>query len=292
MKSNNSTDCPQDFSTAMKEARKRKNGDKPPNMVHEMSILNILLWLYMFEKSIAAILARVSKSSAGAIVKKLVTIGLIHQQNTVTGGFELGVPKLLYTLTPAGLDYVQRHCDDSYRYRWANNPSGLKQGKLYHDLIGQILTLRNLESGSITSYTPESKYTEMNQLGKKRPDILWHMRDGTTKALEVELTKKTGRDLDMLVFRIVESLTTPIAEDQIGSYLLVTDKPGIESSYRQAMQVGAPLTEWQKSKGNRWVRIEGNKRIPASIEGRFETICQSDFFAQLRIRKAGGKCHE
>jgi len=283
--------CPQDFSKTMSEARKRKNGDMSPNMVHEMSILNILLWLYMFEKSIAAILARVSKSSANGLVKKLVMIGLIHQQNTVTGGFELGVPRFVYTLTAAGLDYVQRHCTESYRYRWANNPSGLKQGKLYHDLIGQILTLRNLENGSVLSYTPESKYTEMNQKDKKRPDILWHMKNGQTKAVEVELTKKTGMDLDMLAFRIVQSLTTSNLEDRIDSYLLVTDKPGIEVSYRKAMQVGAPLIEWKKSPGNRWLRIDSNIRIPESIEDRFKIICQPDFFAQLRIRNAGGKNH-
>ena len=271
----------------MSKARDLALGGLSPRAAGEQRVQKILHWVYSFEKSTIPILEKVGGSNQYGKVQKLIERGFLRVQNSKAGGFD-GVSKKIVTLTVAGLDYVERHTDEMYRYRWAKDPSGLNQNHLLHDLIAQILTVTNLQQGRIKGFEPESRSNEKNLIGKKKPDVIWHMDAKKRWGLEVELTKKTGRDAHTFVSRVVDSLTTNNLDDRIDAFLLVTDKPGIEKAYKAAMAVGSPIVEYRKDSRNRWVEIEGNRRVPESIEGRFMTICKSDFFALLRSKSGKG----
>jgi len=275
------------FQERMSKARDLALGGLSPRAAGEQRVQKILHWVYSFEKSTIPILEKVGGSNQYGKVQKLIERGFLRVQNSKAGGFD-GVSKKIVTLTVAGLDYVERHTDEMYRYRWAKDPSGLNQNHLLHDLIAQILTVTNLQQGRIKGFEPESRSNEKNLIGKKKPDVIWHMDAKKRWGLEDELTKKTGRDAHTFVSRVVDSLTTNNLDDRIDAFLLVTDKPGIEKAYKAAMAVGSPIVEYRKDSRNRWVEIEGNRRVPESIEGRFMTICKSDFFALLRSKSGKG----
>lgn len=275
------------FQERMSQARAIALGGRSPREAGEIRVQKILHWVYAFEKSTIPILERVGASNQYGKVQKLIERGFLRVQNSKAGGFD-GVSKKIVTLTLAGLDYVERHSEEIYRYRWAKDPSGLNQNHLLHDLIAQILTVSNLQEGRILGFEPESRCNEKNQIGKKKPDVIWLMPEEKRWGLEVELTKKTGRDAHAFVSRTVDSLTTNNLDDRIDAFLLVTDKPGIEKAYKAAMEVGSPIVEYRKDSRNRWVEIESNRRVPESIQGRFMTICKSDFFALLRSKSTKG----
>lgn len=277
------------FQERMSKARDLALGGLSPRAAGELRVQKILNWVYAFEKSTIPVLEKVGGSNQYGKVQKLIERGFLRVQNSKAGGFD-GVSKKIVTLTVAGLDYVERHTDQMYRYRWAKDPSGLNQNHLLHDLIAQILTISNLQQGRIEGFEPESRSGAKNQIGKKKPDVIWLMPEEKRWGLEVELTKKTGRDAHTFVSRVVDSLITKNLGDRLDAFLLVTDKPGIEKAYKAAMSVGSPIIEYRKDSRNRWVEIEGNRRVPESIEGRFMTICKSDFFALLRPKSSkGGK---
>jgi hypothetical protein len=283
----NSTEEKIAFQERMSQARKIALGDRSPREVGELRIQKIVQWVHAFEKSTIPILERVGGSNQYGRVKKLIERGLLRVQNSKAGGFD-GVPKQIVTLTLAGLDYAERHSEEMYRYRWAKDPSGLNQNHLLHDLIAQVLTISNLQEGRILGFEPESRYSEKNQMGKKKPDVIWLMPEEKRWGLEVELTKKTGRDAHTFVSRVVDSLTTENLDDRIDAFLLVTDKPGIEKAYKAAMAVGSPIVEYRKDSRNRWMEIDSGRRVPKSVEGRFMTICKEDFFALLRTKSGKG----
>ncbi len=270
------------FIDRMSKARVIALGGLSPRAVGELRAQKMLNWVYAFEKSTIPVLEKVGGSNQYGKVQKLIDRGLLRAQNSKNGGYD-GVSKKILTLTLMGLDYVERHTEEIYRYRWAQDPSGLNQNHLLHDLIGQILTITNLEQGRIVGFEPESKIGQKNQIGIKKPDVIWEMVNGERWGVEIELTKKTGRDADTFVSRVVNSLTTTNKADRIDTFLLVTDKPGIEKAYKDAMRVGSPINEYRKDSRNRWQEIESNKRVPESIEGRFTTVCKSDFFSLLRL---------
>ena len=191
------------FQERMSKARDLALGGLSPRAAGEQRVQKILHWVYAFEKSTIPILEKVGGSNQYGKVQKLIERGFLRVQNSKAGGFD-GVSKKIVTLTVAGLDYVERHTDEMYRYRWAKDPSGLNQNHLLHDLIAQILTVTNLQQGRIKGFEPESRSNEKNLIGKKKPDVIWHMDAKKRWGLEVELTKKTGVTVDDIAKRLMD----------------------------------------------------------------------------------------
>jgi len=280
----------QEFVERMKKARKLAVGALSPRAVHEIRVLKMLSWLDKFGKSTIAILEGVGGSNQYGTVNTLINRKLIRSQNSKSGGFD-GVPNKILTLTIQGLNYVRRHSEDTHAYKYASDSSALSMTHLYHDIVVQVLTLTEIQKGRIVSFEPEFQGIR-NQIGKKRPDVIWHRSNGLSDglnnlplekwAVECENTKKTSRFLHTFVSRVVDSLITTDIHDRMDVVLLITDKPGIEIAYKSAMAVGAPITDHRKDSRSRWQELPSTRNVHEEVEGRFITICKPDFLALLR----------
>ncbi|MBT8589618.1 hypothetical protein G6692_03685 [Polynucleobacter paneuropaeus] len=277
----------EEFKGRMQKARALALGELSPRQVGDIRVVTIMAWVYKCEKSTIPILERVGGSNQYGKVQKLIDRGLLRVQNAKTGGYD-GLPKKIVTLTLAGLDFIERHSEKVYPYRYAKDPSALNQNCLYHDIVLQVLTLIELEQGRIVDFEPETRGGQRNQTGLKKHDMTWLVDTGIPGeraerfGIEFENSKKTGRAAHTFTSRVVDCLTTLNEDERIDTVLLYTNKPAIEKEYKEAMAVGAPITEHRKNSGGYWEELPITRKVPKEIAGRFLTVCKDDFLALLR----------
>ncbi|MBU0592231.1 MAG: hypothetical protein KKH74_00690, partial [Gammaproteobacteria bacterium] len=127
------------------------------------------------------------------------------------------------------------------------------------------LTIEHMKFGLVEKFFTERMYPELaDKAGVKRPDVVWHCRDGQVIAVEVELTSKWGRQLDEFVLRMHQSIHKYSA-----GYVVFTDSPAIHKRYASAMAEGAPVSSWIKDERGYW-RIAGVQEIEAAFACRVQ----------------------
>lgn len=234
-------------------AAKYLDGQSPSERSQEKR-LRVLNWVYRWGWSSADIINIVSGQATKGYATKLVQAGLLRE--TLSSSVHL---KRFFTLTADGLAEIERHIVKLLPYPEIR-PLRVRQEMIRHQLIAQRLTLEYMKYGPVADVVTERMYPELaDKAGVKRPDVVWHCRDGQAIAVEIEITSKWGRKLDEFILKINGSIHKYSA-----GCVVFTDSPAIHKRYAEAMASGASVSTWEKDDRGYW-RIAGTQEIESAL---------------------------
>ena len=230
-----------------------------PNQRSQEKRLRVLDWVYRWGWSSADIINTVSGQATKGYAAKLVQAGLLRE--TLTSSVHL---KRFFTLSADGLAEIERNITRLLPYPEIR-PLRVRQEMIRHQMMAQRLTLEFMKYGPVDDFITERMYPDQeDKAGVKRPDMIWHCRDGQVIAVEVELTSKWGRQLDEFILKMNHSTSKYSA-----GYVVFTDSPAICKRYSAAMAEGAPVSTWEKDDRGYW-RVCGIQEIEAAFASRVQ----------------------
>jgi hypothetical protein len=197
-------------------------------------------------------------------VGQLERAGLVVGTRTEAGGITRGTPSHYWTLTETGVGDAERFADALLRYPEEDRYK-VNQAQIRHYVLAQVATINARQAGAIVGYETERMTGEADVAGEKRPDVIWHLADGDSMAVEIELSAKWDRKLDEFVLAIVRALQSKDLQTpaRFSRFAIVTDSKAILKRYQEAMTPGAKLTYWKKDGATgRWVTT-GAVDVPA-----------------------------
>lgn len=222
---------------------------KSPRQIGEESRLKVINWIYRWGyTSSSSVQELLGRTSAG-YAKKLVKQGWLVATRSVSGS-----PEMIFTLSELGLQEAERHSTDLYRHPEID-PYKINQLQIRHYLLAQSITINALIAGVIINFKTERMFSQIaDKHGVKRPDIVWIMPTKRLYAIEIELSKKWDRDLDTFIFGIIKALHSSKNEPaRFDRFMVFTESPAIESTYKERMQPKTHLNLWRKNKRGYWV---------------------------------------
>jgi hypothetical protein len=227
-------------------------------------------WVYRWGWTSSQILDLATGGGRAGIAARLVKNMLLRATKTETGGSVKGIPIHMLTLTETGLDEAERHREDLIKYEM--DPYRIDQTKLRHDSLSQMSTANAIKNEIITGFkTPRELLAKSNK-DVKQPDIIWVKKNGQRIGVEVELSAKWDRKLDLFVKSSLVSISTdahPI--NKVDTILLVSDSKAIIKRYRDAFTPGAEFGLWAKNDRGFWTETKKIK-VPPWAEGKI--TCQ------------------
>ncbi len=230
---------------------------KSPRQIGEESLRKILEWEYKWGYSSSALGQLLLDRTSGGYMQKLTKKNWLTSTRTKSGA-----PAAYYTLSELGLQEAERHSDTLFKYIEIDQYK-VDQSKIRHYLIAQQATIQALKSGLIVDYETERMFQkDGDKLGIKRPDIVWITPGGLRYGVEVELSAKWEKDLDMFIIGILRALQSG-GNDKLGysRFIIFSDSGAIIRRYTAAMQPSAPLSLWKKNERGHWA-IERTVKVP------------------------------
>jgi hypothetical protein len=226
--------------------------------------LTALTWIYRWGWASSTTLEILVGTQRSGLARRLVNSGLLVSTKTVSRRNEKFLPGSFLTLTADGKHMVEvsRLALMPYEHR----PDRVNQNHLLHDEMAQRVTAERLATGAIKGFYTEKEMRCRSQNAIKNPDVVWMIPDGTTRSVEIELSGKWERDLDVFIHSSLLSLSTKDGPARFDRLLLITDAPAILKRYREAFMPGKQFWTWQKNDSGRWT-ADDQKTVPKwSIE--------------------------
>jgi len=185
---------------------------------------------------------------------RLVKNNLLVSTKTLSRRTEKFLPGTFLTLSPTGrhLAEVNRESQMPYECR----PERINQNHLLHDEMAQRATAERLADGTITDYITEKEMQGRSMNCVKHPDVAWVFPDGLKVSVEIELSPKWERDLDVFVHSTLVSLSKKDGPARFDRMVLVTDSPAILKRYQAAFLPGASYSLWRKNDKGRWAAVQ------------------------------------
>lgn len=249
------------------KARAALNGASPRARGEEKQRI-ALDWIYRWGWSSSKILDAATGGGRSGIAARLVKNKLLRSTKTETGGSVKGIPVYLLTLTPTGLDEVERHRESLIQYEL--DPYKIDQTKLRHDGMGQMATASILEKKLIRLFKTPKELVAQSSKEIKQPDIIWINNDDIRIGVEIELSAKWDRKLDQFVRSCLVSLSKNANEaNKVDKILLVSDSKAIVKRYTEAFTPGQKLGFWEKNERGFWSKTR-EILVPNRKDGQIE----------------------
>ena len=224
--------------------------------------LRALQWVYVWGWSAPSIIDNLAQSSRKGLTARLVRQGLLKQHRTPAGGGVRDVPIYMLTLTKLGESEVVRHIDDvndlipyAPRVAWP---------QMRHDFIVQKLTLLAMQSDQLMVRSIKTDMVVRAKGAKgKIHDAVWTDEYQIRTFVEVELTPKKNRELEMFVFGCYCHL-----RDDVDSRLRIySDSNALLEHYKERFEPYASGNLWQLDKHRHW-EANGEFEIPPEVAAR------------------------
>lgn len=238
------------------------NGQTPLQRAQQNKLMAVD-WIYRWGSTSSQVLRLCLSKESASWSSIAVKRGLLRSTRT-----ESGVPAVFYTLSEMGLELAHHHATSLIAYPELD-PYRVNQSKLRHDLMVQRLSITAQREGLVTKVQSEREVNDGDQRGEKRPDAIWHLRDGRRIGIELELSAKWGRKLDDFIAAIATAIDPAQAPNGLDAFSIVTDSEPIVDRYREAMKPGQPMRRWAKNARNHWV-IEEETVVPDWMHGRID----------------------
>lgn len=222
-------------------------------------------WIYRWGWSSATTLEALVGSGKSGLARRLVKNGLLVSTKTISRRSEKYLPSAFLTLTEEGKRVTERTRADLIQYDM--RPERVNQNLLAHDEMAQRTTAERLYSGEIKGFLSEHEMAQKSEKGVKSPDVVWIFPDGLKVSVEIELSPKWERDLDVFVRSTLISLVNKEGGARFDHMVLVTDNKAIFERYQKAFAPGATYSIWAKNAVGRWAITE-QKKVPAWAEGK------------------------
>ena len=231
-----------------------------------------LHWVYRWGWTTPSILEMVVDSFRSGIGNRLVKNGLLIKTATPSGGIN-NTPAFLLTLSEKGVDAVSQFFDLSMPY---DPNQKINHAKVIHDELVQRMTvirLRRLNTprSDVLGFKTERELASKNSAGIKNPDCCWNKPHGeigwAQTSIELELSKKEGRDLDQFVHASLLSLAGQTPRFRFLEIFFYS--PTTKNNYMKAFQPGTEFSIWEKEPGRtgRWKKANTSK-VPDWAEDR------------------------
>lgn len=250
------------MSTALKNNPRQHLPDGvTPRQASEHKKKTVLLWLLMWGFSSSEIVRQVLGVRETGYIASLVKLGLVRvvDIHTLLGG-------TAYMLTQQGLEQALAYGEHAVRYEL--NPNKIQPRLAKHHMAVQkvVAAIPNR-----LACLPERLIGELDKQGVKRPDALVLIDGAELRwvAIEVELSQKWGRDLDLAMGGNLRGLQ----EWKVACVLYVTQSQLVVNAYQE--HLAKPLQVWEKN-GMRWVRSEDCIDVSDGLRKRIKFIhCES-----------------
>jgi hypothetical protein len=215
-----------------------------PKDIQQQNLRMILTWLYRWGYSTADILSDLLDRKNRSHAKRLSDSGWIQPISIK------GYPTY-YVLTQKGQAEAIHHSNALLEYK-ESNPYRVDRPKLHHNLIAQKETLKAMRLGGYHGFVTQRMFNfDKDDKPLKTPDVILIERvEGEFKkyvneltGVEIELTPKWHRDLDMFVTNIVDD----IQFGRLVRFLIISDSKTILENYEKAFRPGRRVSRWQKT---------------------------------------------
>lgn len=220
-------------------------------------------WIYRWGWASATTIETLvgSVASKSGLSQRLIRNQLVISTKTVSRRSDKYLPAAFLTLTAEGKRVAERPLKTHIQYEM--RPERVNQNLLVHDEMAQRTTARLMASKSILGFLTENEMRQKSQEGVKNPDACLIYHDNTKVSVEIELSPKWERDLDVFVRSTLLSLN-PKTEGgpRFDHLVIVTDSVAIFDRYSEAFAPDAPYGFWKKNDLGRWIKIE-ERRVPA-----------------------------
>lgn len=239
----------------------------------EYKLIQALNWVYRWGWSSAKTIERVGGGTHSGLAARLVRARYLEATRTDSGLAQKDLPSHILTLTSDGLARVQRERDSLLPY--STDPSKVRQDQLRHYQIAQTATIEALHLQSISGYNVEKEMAELSADGVKQPDIFWRLPSGDGVAVEVELSGKWGRAMDIFVRGCVAELTAAPGKPARFDYLFIlSDSNAILNRYKTALSAGSSYDLWTKDSQGHTVQIpKSTQKVPAEVAAKI--VCRN-----------------
>lgn len=239
----------------------------------EYKLLQALNWVYRWGWSSAKTLERVGGAKSSGLAARLVRARYLEATRTESGLAQKDLPSHILTLTPDGLARVQRERETLLPY--STDPAKVRQEQLRHYQIAQTATIEAMHARSISSYGVEKEMAELSVEGVKQPDVFWRLPSGAGVAVEIELSGKWGRAMDIFVRGCVAALTAEPGKQARFDYLyILSDSNAIVSRYKTALSAGSTYHLWKKDSQGHTVQIPDLiQKVPAEVAAKI--VCRN-----------------
>ncbi|NCN69572.1 MAG: hypothetical protein GW907_00265 [Betaproteobacteria bacterium] len=223
-----------------------------------------LEWIYRWGWASSTTLELLVDTKRSGLALRLIKNKLIISTDT-EGITKKYVPGAYLTLTKQGHEQIEDELELGLDYSPNERPN---LSNLKHDEIAQRRTASALVRGAISRYVTEKEMADKFREGIKNPDVLWIFPDGTKASIEVELTQKFGRDLDVFVRSNLISLLKKERDAHSPDFIyIITTNLTLKKNYEIAFAPGAPYFKWFKDKDkNRWVKEDKPGKVPENIK--------------------------
>jgi hypothetical protein len=239
------------------DAKKLLNGKSPHERGQE-KVQIVCRWVYHHGTSTAEIINAVSGQKAPGYAKKLVDKGLLVASQTISGS-----PKLFYTLSKAGLNLASEFSLTPIDYKCLS-PSKLSQTLFDHNFAVQKIYLAARKKHPF-KYQSQAQLALKHNVGVKIPDAVWIDKDEKRIAIEVEFSQKHGRQLDMMIHAMKDSLEN----DEYSCYFIFARSQAVIKNYSNAISRGQVVDYWAKNRNGNWVVDEDRReKVPDWLASR------------------------
>jgi hypothetical protein len=221
--------------------------------------MTALEWIYRWGWASSTTIEILVGTQRSGLAQRLVKSGLVMGTKTQSRRNEKFLPGSFFTLTVDGKHMVEANRTEPMHYE--HRPDRVNQNHLLHDEMAQRATAERLASGVISDYRSEKEMKAKSQTGVKHPDVAWLYPCGKKVSVEIELSPKWERDLDVFVHSSLLSLSTKNGPARFEELVFITDAPAIFKRYQEALKPAAKFWTWQKNESGRWVKDE-QKTVP------------------------------
>jgi hypothetical protein len=274
MNSTNQTDTSSDIDKAARAAKtaaaravlKEKLGGKSSLERGKERESKALDWIYRWGWASSTTLETLvgSASKKSGLAQRLIKNQLITSTKTISRRSEKYLPTSFLTLSLEGKRVVERTRESFLEYDL--RPERINQNLLAHDEMAQRATADRLLTGEITGFLTEKEMRQKSENGIKNPDVVW-IFPNMKVSVEIELSPKWGRDIDVFVRSTLISLNPNAREGppRFDHLVVVTDNQAIFDRYQKAFSPGAKYFTWSKNNMGRWTEQE-EKHVPPWTE--------------------------
>lgn len=229
------------------------SGKTPQQIGHERT-LQALRWVYLFGWSSAALLEQLVNTNRGGLGAKLVKQGLLKKHLSPAGGGIKDAPLAVLTLTPIGEQYVVRYAesvDDLLPY----SPQ-IGWSQLRHDCMVQRLAIESLANANGPIRIVSDRKARVKGAAGKIHDLVLSEDTGNGNRfrtfIEVELTPKRGRELDVFVHGCCASMLTAENAGDEAALHIYSDSPALLRHYKQRLSANAKFQTWRRNGSGHW----------------------------------------
>lgn len=179
-----------------------------PRDIGRAKVIAICLWVYRWGYTSAPIIEALGLSKRTGLAARMVKLGLLIRTRTPSGGFFVGEPAFMYTLSADGLRVATNHEQEFEPREYQLDPHKRSKINFLHDLSCQWFVYE-LNQTSVVDIQPEAMIRNKSD-GSKQPDcIIYYPVKNIPRyirAIEIEFTKKHGRARDEFIRKIYEGI--------------------------------------------------------------------------------------